>query len=227
MENPTIQAFTEGVRHIVPRFKVVRKADSSLMKFLAKILFFLPDFMENFGTTVGDTVYLTDHRWGRDSMGTAVHLGHEAQHVYDKQRFFLGMLGYGLFYLAPQIFALASLGALLAIWFDVRWLWCLTSIALIAPLPAYGRYWAERRGYLISLLGYTWLFGDNYVKEHVLPNVLDQFTSSNYYFMWPFRGSVERWLTTNLHKYKDAPEKLGPIPLFLKNFLKEHGKVVS
>jgi len=220
VDNSLIKEFTEKIQPIVPGYKVVRKKDSLLMRFLGVILFFVPNFMENYGTTVGNKVYLTDNSLKNQHIGLAVHLGHEAQHVYDKQHFFLRAFGYGIFYLLPQVLALVALGSLLAIWFDIRWLWCLTALALAAPIPSYGRMWVERRGYLLSFMGYSWVYGDEQSAK-IMGRQIKQFTGPAYYFMWPFKKSLLKWFTKNITKYQNNPELAGPVHKFVFDFIRE------
>lgn len=83
-------------------------------------------------------------------------------------------------------------------------LWLLGSTALLAPLPAIGRTWAELRGYGASITFELELFG----RTSIDPKV-DQFTGPAYYWMWPFRAWVARRLksyeTKALNEEVDDP----------------------
>lgn len=190
MASELIHSFTAHIQPHVPGYVVKRKSESRLMKFLGKILFFTPDFMTRFTTTLNNTVYVTDALWEDNSMWTLGTLAHEAQHVYDKQRW--SAVLFGLAYLLPQILASSALLSLLAIWFSNAWLWCLLALALLAPIPAYFRMVIERRGYLMTLCVMGWAFGEEHARKQI-PWVVKNFTGSAYYFMWPFKKSLTRW----------------------------------
>jgi hypothetical protein len=198
MASKLIEDFTEHVQPLVPGYKVVRKSQSRLMKFLGKILFFTPNFMTRFTTTCGNVVYVTDDLWKDNSAWALSTLAHEARHVYDKRRF--GMILFGFAYLLPQILAPLALLSLLAIWFSNAWLWSLTALAFLAPVPALFRMRIERQGYLMSLCVVWWTFGEEMAHSQI-PHCLKQFTGPAYYFMWPFKKHMIRWFE------KELPEK--------------------
>lgn len=217
--NKTIDAFVVHIQTLLPKYRIVRKKDSTLMKILNVLLFFVPNFMAHFTTTIGSTVYLTDDLLEADSDLVIPILAHEAQHVYDKP--------YMLFYLFPQVLAVGALLSVLAIWFSNAWLWSLTLLALLAPLPAPGRMWIERRGYLASLACYNWLYSEA-MAFSAINVVVKQFTSKNYFFMWPFKQSLKKWFTKNLTLVTENPEAVGPVYAHVRSFIKnrrdENGK---
>ena len=206
--NETIESFVAHIRSLLPKYRILRKKDSTLMKILNVLLFFVPNFMTRFTTTVASTVYLTDNLMNEDSDAVISILAHEAQHVYDKNR--ITAVPYTLMYLAPQILVLCSLLSILAIWFSNAWLWSLLSLVLLAPIPSPGRMWVERRGYLMSLACHSWLRGEatgfRYINSYV-----KQFTAKNYYFMWPFGKSLETWFINNLTLAVENPKSMGPV----------------
>jgi hypothetical protein len=119
-------------------------------------------------------------------------LAHESQHVWDWSRW---KLWYTIIYTFPQNLALLSLLSFWSLW----WLGCLV---FLAPMPAIGRTWVERRGYLVTLLVQRWRRGEVSQKD-LLVNwrlerkeilwAVSQFVGSSYYFMWPFQSSLEKW----------------------------------
>ena len=185
--------------------RVVRKRDSALMWLLNKILFFLPNFMENFTTTIGKTIYMPNRTLSILSVWIAPLMGHECQHAWDSQRW--GALYY-FGYLFPQVLAL---GSLMAIFSSLWWLLCL---AALLPWPAPFRMLIERRGYLISLIGYDMLSDDksSAKQARAIDDVVKQFTGHNYYFMWPFERSTQVWFEKRM-KREVARGRSGNLPV--------------
>lgn len=219
MASELIQSFTKHVQTRVPGFNVKRKADSKLMWFLSKILFFTPNFMTRFTTTVGNTVYVTDDLWNSDNAWALTTLAHEAQHVADKQKY--GSVPYGFAYLLPQILAPLALLSLLAIWFSNAWLWSLTALVLLAPIPAMFRMLIERRGYLMTLCVTWWTFGEEMARAHI-DRCVSQFTSSNYYFMWPFRKHLKNWFDRELTDKAKHPSWYNAIYILVFDYVSSH-----
>lgn len=164
--------------------RIVRKQDSWLMRVLGKLLFFNKRFMTDYYTTVGSTIYTPV---GEDNVSDAV-LAHEYVHVYDARKLSLPLFSF--LYTFPQCLALLSLGALAAIWW-LPALWFLTALVFLAPIPAPFRAWFEIRGYRMSLLVMT---EGGPPAEWMLDWASKYFVGSDYYWMWPFKGSVERAL---------------------------------
>lgn len=172
----------ERVRVIKP-IGMMPKERSLLMKILNIVLFFIPGFMSRFHTTIGNTIYEASDR----GLSTETFL-HEVQHIYDSQG---KQLVYGLMYLFPQVLALL---ALLAISYSNWWL---MSLLFLAPIPAPGRAWIERRGYLMQAAVVMWLHGIELVE---LADYVKPFVDSTYYFMWPFGCKNWDWFSDSLDK---------------------------
>lgn len=207
------ERFVSSIQTVTPGYKIVRKENSRLMRFLATILFFNPGFMTNYTTTIGTTVYLPKQR-ATSGTQVIITLAHEAQHVWDSQHW---GVAYYVGYLFPQILALGSLLSLLAIWFSIWWLLCLCLLLFLAPLPAPGRMMIERRGYLMSCAVAWWRYNNDIINEDGWP--ITQFTSMNYYKMWPFRKSLVRGFISELEQIKQGKY---PTPVFktVHDFLK-------
>jgi hypothetical protein len=152
------------------------------MKFLSYILFFVPDFMTRFTTTIGSTIYFPNEEALKDE-GKIVTLAHEVRHIHDSQ---LDKL-YNLKYLFPQVFSILFFTlSLVSLWFLIP------SFILLAPLPAYWRMKLELRGYATSLFVLNLMLKEK--EEHLenrLKILLDRadkingnFTGPSYYFMW-------------------------------------------
>ena len=105
-------------------------------------------------------------------------LAHEYVHLKDRKR--LGWL-FNILYLSPQIFALLAIGA---IWNS----WWLLSLLFLLPWPSPGRAWLEARAYKVTIVLHWHL-----TKREISPFwIREQFTGTNYYWMWPFKKDVER-----------------------------------
>jgi len=76
----------------------------------------------------------------------------------------------------------------------------------LAPWPAIFRKKAEMRGFGMSAKVRAWLWGS--VPEDILKRYAEQFTSSAYYFMWPFKNSVDKelavWANPNVSCLNDS-----------------------
>lgn len=193
------QRFLNFMRPVVGEVKLVKKSDSRLMRFLGKLMFFNKKFMTRFYTTLGSTIYVPDDFWDDNDAHTVSVFAHECKHIHDKSR--LSFI-YELIYTCPQILALLSLLALLAIWFSNWWLVALVSLVFAAPIPSPGRMYIERRGYLMSLACSYWLWGNSNDYPHEW--VLKQFTSGNYYWMWPFTGELGGWFRREMANIKQG-----------------------
>lgn len=161
----------------IPKFEIIQKSKSLFMKFLNIFLgLFNKTFMTDFTTTIYPKIYIPIgfEQW---TSKTEI-LAHEYIHLSDRKK--LGIL-FNLIYLSPQIF---SLLALLSFWN----LWFLLFLLFLLPIPSIGRTILEYRGYVCSIAVYYWLFG----KKYDIDFIVDQFTSSNYYFMFPFKSYLTK-----------------------------------
>lgn len=122
------------------------------------------DYLDGYQTTLGQRVYVSGN-WHAKSPGEKyVTLSHERIHIVQFQRFTL--LGMAILY-------------------------------LLVPLPmglAYFRARFEKQAYGESIRAAAELYGVSHVKapgfrEHII----NQFMGPSYGWMWPFRGSLNRW----------------------------------
>jgi hypothetical protein len=166
--------------------KVRYKDESRGMRQLGRLLFWNPAFMTNFSTTFGATVWLPSRKWVDDDPFRAwVVLCHELVHVEDytnsKPRWLFPVM-----YSMPQGLAvLAVLAAVFQIW------WLLGFLVLLAPLPAPWRKNAEMRGYAMSMAATCWV-NKTGIPQAQKEQIARWFTGPDYYFMWPFKGAVQR-----------------------------------
>lgn len=164
------------------------KDKSKLMKVLGFILFFNSDFMTSYVTTIGSTVYFPSETFVQYKSGCISVLAHEYNHVvYSKD---MGKFLFSFFYLFPQI--LAPIFFIGSIYFG--WPCILIGLLLLLPWPSIMRRDIELDGYTMSMFIENELMKENNIdKDNRLEalvkyteSVNKQFTSSAYYFMWPF-----------------------------------------
>ena len=159
-------------------FEIVEKENSRLMRLLSFLLFFNKKFMTDFTTTIYPKVYFPKSILSSgDPIRRIIILAHEYVHLNDRKR--LGIL-FNILYLAPQIFAPL---ALLAIWFSNLWL---LFLLCLLPIPSIGRAYFEYKAYKMSIFIFHYFIG----KIPDLNYYTNQFVSSNYYWMMPFRKLI-------------------------------------
>ena len=165
----TFEELEQGVRSEFPAYKRVKKADSWMMRCIdvfLKIITFgeMKAFLQTFVTTVGTTVY-TPEAWDVWAPENRMMiLRHERVHMRQAKK-----------YTRPLF----------------------TFLYLFFPLPGFLSYFRmkfEREAYEESLRAAAEYFGIEAIDN---PQTMDRyvrhFTTSEYFWMWPFRRSHERW----------------------------------
>jgi hypothetical protein len=174
----------------IPGFEIRYKTDSLLMKVINVIVYlFCPTFMTRFTTTFYPYVYFPSKETVEADYDTYFGvLAHEYVHLYDSNGNWWHRLKFSVRFLAPQIYALPFLLSLLAI--GAVWnKWMLLSLAFLLfllfliPWRSKGRTEIEFHGYSMSYAVLYWLHGK--VDPIYLNFFVGQFTSWNYYRMWP------------------------------------------
>ena len=207
----------DQIKTDVPDFAIKRKSESLLMRLLSFVLFFNKGFMTKYISTIYPVVYVPDW-WGfqksREKTELEI-LTHEYVHLYDRKR--MGIL-FNLLYLSPQIFSLFAIGAL----WNLSFLWFLLCLL---PWPSPGRTWLEFRGYRKSFATIYWMrIAENpeikekhytFLENCDITLVIKQFTGSAYYFMFPFKGYLEKRFRQALLDIRD--DKLSPELLKIKS----------
>ena len=169
------------------------KDESRFMKALGYLLFFNPKFMTRFVTVIGKTVYFpSQQRVDQDPDSAAQVLCHELVHLADANR--VGALNFSLSYLFPQCLALLALSAIFV------GPWALLFLAFLAPLPAPFRTFWELRGYAMTDAVVHRKLG-RFTFKHWMA---DQFTSSAYFFMWPFLTDIKERIEENRKLIRDG-----------------------
>ena len=178
------QDLVTAAQSYFPDLKVEYKDHSSFMKFLGTLLFFNPNFMTNYITTIGSTVYFPNEQHVQDNqVHASTILMHELVHIYDTHR--LSRIVFSFLYLMPQILALPCL-----LLFLISWKLALPlMLFFLLPLPAYFRMYFERRAYFTTLYVMNALSNKYQLNTNLQDSVdyyVSQFTGSAYYFMWRF-----------------------------------------
>lgn len=177
-----------------PNLQLKYKNQSSLMKFIGTLLFFNKGFMTDFLTTIGDTVYAPNDTFFKlHPVSSPVVFLHELVHFYDHNR--LGTFRFQLLYALPQILVLPAL-----LLFLVSWKLALPLFLLsLLPWPAYFRMQYEKRAYLASLYciqQVSLLMNFNANLPSQVAHFVKYFTTSSYYWMWPFQTSLTNEFNT-------------------------------
>ena len=188
-------------------FEIRSKKDSWFMRTVGKLMFFNKRFMTGYITTWYPYVYVPKLPWRSQNHAPAIAtIAHEWVHLYDRKR--MGLI-FNFLYASPQILAPF---VLLAFWN----LWFLLFALCLLPIPSPGRAWAEIRGYRMSIAVYYWISG----QKVDLKWIVDQFVSSSYYFMWPFRGWLMKKFQKEFEKIKN--DELSPELRAIKNIIKRN-----
>jgi hypothetical protein len=201
------------VKKFSPDFNVKYKTGSKLHKAIGWILGKLgnPLYNTSYVTTLGQTTYLPSSC----DQGVIPNLWqvilHEGMHAKDAKAISTPL--FSVAYLMPQFLGIlgvfytlvVGLGCLFG--WPLALLWGCTSLALLAPIPAFGRAYAEIRGYTVSLAVSYWAgtLGD---EQAYLDWLVDVFSSGAYYFMWPFKKWVRSYFEQKLQELKTGQFQL-------------------
>lgn len=187
----------------IPKFEVILKEDSKFMKFLSYLLFFVPNFMTWFNTTIYPRVYVVRKV---STLSSESEISSYLQMIFHEGQHLLDRLSWGVWfnflYVFPQIL---SIFAILAIWN----LWFLVFLIFLLPLPS-TRAIVEYRGYCASIALAYWCGGRRDVDA-----IVENFANSNYYFMFPFKGFMKR----KFEAFVSDLENDGELPEYI-NFFK-------
>jgi hypothetical protein len=159
----------EKLRLEIPGFRVVRKDQSRLHRAIHRVLVVvtfgkMTSYLDSYQTTIGKTVYVTADWDQTDPDSRYVTLRHEAIHLRQFRRFTLP--GMALLY-------------------------------VLLPLPlglAWFRAYFEKEAYAESIRAAAEVYGRHYPRSTPYrAHIIEQFVGPSYGWMWPFRGSMERW----------------------------------
>jgi len=188
--NEKLDNLMEEARRRFPLVKVYWKETSLLMKFVfhaTLMRFWNPHFMTRYHTTIGNKVYMAGKmRDGGNWPGFYRTMRHELMHIVQGNVY---KVLFALGYTFPQCLAPLSFLAISAVWLGPWALLFLLFILVLAPMPAPWRKKWELEGYTQTMLARYEETGD--VTEDLIEFVARQFTSSAYYYMWPFKSIYE------------------------------------
>ena len=152
-----------------PAFSVVSKQKSNFMKAInvaLKIITFgkMKTFMTTFTTTIGPTMYVPETWLTRFPSDRIITVRHERVHLRQSKKY--GNILFSLMY-------------------------------MFLPLPiffAYFRMKFEQEAYEETLRAYYACYGmPALLSFHLRSNILEHFTSAEYFWMWPWKKSLNRW----------------------------------
>jgi hypothetical protein len=162
-------ALVETLRAEFPGFRIVRKDRSPLHQAIhyalcALTLGQMTSYLEAFQTTIGRTVYVTPDWDDWDPDRRYVTLRHEAVHLRQFRSYSVPGMAV-LYILLPLPMGLA--------WFRA----CFEKAAYAESIRAAAEVWGPAYPHRAAY------------RRHIIA----QFTGASYGWMWPFRGSLERW----------------------------------
>lgn len=167
MSAPNLEQLNADIGREFPSFKVVYKAESTLMRAVNVVLSIVTlgnskMFMSDFTTTIGNTVYVPSTWSMMSTASQCVTLRHERVHMRQAKK--MSFLLFALLY----VFFPLPLGLA----------WCRAKFEMEAYAETL-RAWNE--------------YGANITQTGFRQDVIDHFLTGQYGWMWPFRKSIETW----------------------------------
>ncbi len=190
------EQLVEELKVHVP-FRIRFKNEATEMEVIAAFVEpFSPDFMENYTTVIGSTIYFPDRFSLMQNEERAMRtLAHEAVHLLDAERW--RMPFFSLAYIFPQVLALGL--------FSFPWLgwWAFLFLLFLLPLPSPFRYYFESRAYAIDLL-----LSPPERQESMMQHIIRQFSGWGYYKMFPFPKLVEKGIRKWMRKAEKGEDQI-------------------
>lgn len=179
------QDLVEAAKKYFPGLQIKYKDESWMMRLISRLLIFNHEFMTEYTTTVGNTIYFPSRRFLKSHpISSSVVLLHELVHLHDQQR--IGKIPFALTYLFPQILVPICLALFMIISWKI-----MLPVALLCclPMPAVFRMYWEKRAYLSSFyvlqtIGNRMKFNPHLKTQENM--FLKYFHGADYYYMWPF-----------------------------------------
>jgi hypothetical protein len=203
MQPLTEKFFNEVSLKIDPKAKIITKDKTLFMRFLT--WFFTktrinPAF-PSYYTTIGSTINAPSNYTELDDVNVLEVIMHETIHMKDSKKW--GLL-FSLSYLFPQILGVFALLAFLSPWF-------LLFLLFLAPIPAYFRYYWEKRAFRISIVFARKVFKytDEQVKLYTHSFIVNNLSERYYYWAMPFKSVI----------YKDLADESFMQDPFYKEFI--------
>lgn len=185
------EAVQDRIASQIPGFSVEYKTESLVSKIIGVLVWpFNREYMTSYTTTRYPHVFFPSREFVEGNYRRAWKiLCHEYVHLVDR---LAKGVWFDISYLSMQLWAVFSLSALSAIWVGPIGLLGLTALIFALPWPSPGRREAELRGYTMSMAVNHWRYGD--VHDTTKDWMVQHFTGSDYYFMWPFKNDMRRRL---------------------------------
>lgn len=158
-------------------FQIIPKKESFLMKTIDVILRVITvgqmtKFMKDFTTTLGQRVYVPESWDSYSDFNKLSTVRHERVHMRQARKY--GRIVFSLLY-------------------------------LMIPFPvgfAYFRKKFEQEAYETSIRTAYQYFGEISLSEERREMIISQFTTSSYFWMWPFRKDIESWYDSFIEKVR-------------------------
>jgi len=163
------RALLDEIRDEFPRFRLVRKDESSWQRAIDRALRLvtagrMTSYLTQYQTTIGNAVYVTPDWDRRDADERYITMRHERVHLRQFRRYTLPLMGF---------------------------------LYLLVPLPtgvAWFRAHFEKQAYEETIRATVEVYGPAAVGETAFRRGIErQFTGASYGWMWPFPRSVARW----------------------------------
>lgn len=174
-----LDEFVKEIQTEFPNFKIVYKTNSSFMKAINAFLFVITfgsmkAFMETYTTTIGYTAYVPTKWDSWEETNRIIILRHERVHMRQRKRYSMPLFAF--LYLIPFF-----------------------------PLfLAYGRARFEFEAYQETIRVNIQFYGTARVLSKEFQSFLmEQFTTSSYGWMWPFKGQVTKWVSDAVNQAVD------------------------
>jgi hypothetical protein len=189
----------QAAQKYFPDLRIDYKSQSSFMKLLGRIMFFNKNFMTSYTTTIDSTVYFPNALFVKiRPVSSSIIILHELVHLYDSNKW--GKRVFDFLYLFPQSLVPLSIPLLI-----VNWHISLFFLLFILPFPALFRTYFELRAYMATLYVTNAISIKLNLKSTLdvqKEDLVSQFNSSSYYFMFPFTGYIRKRLDAALVKIK-------------------------
>lgn len=194
-EKTLVELYIEEVtQKYSPGASIKEKKDSLLLRMIGFCIKpFNPNFMEQYITTIGNTIYFPSKMLNEMSQDRLLDIvAHETIHIKDYEK---SKVLYCLSYLFPQILVLLALLSLLAIFGSAMWLLSLFALLFLAPIPAYWRYKLELKAYRTTVIFARKVWGYKDGSMSIIHKwIISQLATKWYYFTWPFAKTIEKAL---------------------------------
>lgn len=190
-----LNCLTMAIRRDMPSFSLIVKEKHWLFKLLLRIN---PDFQRQVTVTIYPWVFMPKEIHDDPRLAWKV-LAHEYVHLSQARK---NVIPFFVRYAFPQILSVFAVGA------SFSSLYFLLALLFLLPIPAYYRMQYEIQGYIMSMAVNYWRYG--FVHNDQKDFIKRVFSSSTYYYMWPFKRWIDRKINTesvNVERgyYDDSP----------------------